>query len=219
MRLNLCASDSAMFGQYLKKIAGVILVGGTLAYPTIMYFSINVFSPRALALGVGLAVVMGAALQRRTPHGARLLIPMLGIVGLCLLNTVWHHARLFLYIPMLISLSLFCSFGYSLLQPPSMVELFVRGMVAIEVFSSEQTRYFQQVTLAWVIFLALNGATSAWTACCATMATWTLYNGLISYVAMGILFMAELFYRYWRFRRYVGLPTDFLFKPLFPPRD
>jgi hypothetical protein len=36
---------------------------------------------------------------------------------------------------------------------------------------------------------------------------------------MGLLFAIEMFYRHWRFRRYVGLPTDVLFKKLFPPRE
>jgi hypothetical protein len=35
---------------------------------------------------------------------------------------------------------------------------------------------------------------------------------------MGLLFALELSYRSWRFRRYAGLPTDFIFKKLFPPK-
>ena len=34
---------------------------------------------------------------------------------------------------------------------------------------------------------------------------------------MGLLFATEFVYRHWRFRRYVGLPTDPLLRRLFPP--
>jgi hypothetical protein len=35
---------------------------------------------------------------------------------------------------------------------------------------------------------------------------------------MGGRFVVELSYRSWRFGRYAGLPADFIFKKLFPPK-
>jgi hypothetical protein len=37
-------------------------------------------------------------------------------------------------------------------------------------------------------------------------------------IMMGLLFAVELSYRSWRFRRYAGLYTDFMFKKVFPPK-
>jgi len=75
------------------------------------------------------------------------------------------------------------------------------------------------VTLIWVIFFVFNGTAAGLTACCTTLEMWSLYNGLIAYGIMGLLFTIELFYRHWRFRCYVGLPTDAFFKKLFPPQE
>ena len=37
--------------------------------------------------------------------------------------------------------------------------------------------------------------------------------------AVGALFIGEFFYRHWRYRRYVGLPTDRFMMKLFPPLE
>ncbi len=46
---------------------------------------------------------------------------------------------------------------------------------------------------------------------------WALCTGCIAYVLLGLLFTCEFVYRRWRFRRYVGAPTDVLFRRIFPP--
>jgi uncharacterized membrane protein len=84
--------------------------------------------------------------------------------------------------------------------------------------SSEEMLYCRRVTLIWAGFFLLNGIAAFYTACCTALGIWSLYNGLIVYMVMGLLFVGEVSYRYWRFRRYVGLPTDVIFKKLFPPK-
>ena len=50
----------------------------------------------------------------------------------------------------------------------------------------------------WCGFFVVNGAVAAATALWATPAVWALYNGLLSYVAMGVLMGGE-----WLVRRRV----------------
>ena len=52
----------------------------------------------------------------------------------------------------------------------------------------------------------------------ASLEVWTLYTGLVSYLLIGTLFAIEFVYRHWRFRRYLGAPTDALLRRIFPPR-
>jgi len=63
-----------------------------------------------------------------------------------------------------------------------------------------------------------NGSIALWLAVWGTARAWAVYTGAIAYLLMGILFAAEYTYRQWRFRRYLGAPTDVLFRWLFPPR-
>jgi uncharacterized membrane protein len=60
--------------------------------------------------------------------------------------------------------------------------------------------YTRRVTQVWCIFFAANGAVALMTALWASPATWTLYNGLIAYVMMGLLFAGEYVVR-WHFKR------------------
>jgi uncharacterized membrane protein len=115
------------------------------------------------------------------------------------------------------SMILLMSFGYTLLYPPSIIEVF--ASMVIPERSPEEIAYCRRVTMMWVIFFICNGALAFFTACCASLDVWSLYNGLISYVLIAILFTVELCCRYRRFRRYAGLRTDFIFKRLFPPRE
>jgi len=196
----------------------IALVCGAALYPLVIYAGLQTASPRLVAALCGAMVVAGALLKRRQQDTLRLLAPVAGVILLCLLSALFNDAHLMLYMPVLISLNFLISFGYTLFRPPSMVAILAQRATAMT-FDAQQLRYCRQVTTVWVVFFIVNGAAAALTACCATLAVWSLYNGLIAYIAIGLLFTAELCYRYWRFRRYVGLPTDALFKKWFPPRD
>ena len=69
-----------------------------------------------------------------------------------------------------------------------------------------------------VVFTA-HGLVASWLAVVGPPERWALYTGLIAYLLVGALFSAEFVYRQWRFRRYLGAPTDALFRRIFPPRS
>jgi uncharacterized membrane protein len=200
-----------------KTIMAVILPTLGILYPVLIYFGVRVMSLRTLSLLLAIAflfVLLPQLKQRRQNH---LLLPTaLGIL-LCLIGAFLDHPKFMLYLPVLFAASFFIAFGYTLRHPPSMIEIFASLIVAQ--LSREEVEYCRRVTIVWVAFFLLNGILAAFTACCASLALWSLYNGLIVYIAMGVLFTAELCFRYWRFRQYVGLRTDFIFKKIFPPRE
>jgi uncharacterized membrane protein len=183
-----------------------------------MYVGLKTFSPRLVAVLCVSMVIAGMLLKPRGHYTLRLLIPLIGVMLLCLISALLNRSHFILYMPVLISLNLLVSFGYTLIRPPSMAAIFAQRATTMT-FNAEQLRYCRLVTLIWVIFFAFNGTAAGLTACCTALEVWSLYNGLIAYGAIGLLFTTELFYRHWRFRRYVGLPTDVFFKKLFPPRE
>ena len=84
-------------------------------------------------------------------------------------------------------------FAYSLISPPSMVERFAR--LREPELPASAIGYTQRVTQVWCIFFAANGVIALITALWASSATWTLYNGLIAYLIMGLLFAGEYLVR------------------------
>jgi uncharacterized membrane protein len=181
-----------------------------------MYVGLQWFSPRVVAMVIGIGALGNLWYLRPFRYQTRLLVPLVGTLLLSLFSAFWNQSHAILYLPFLIAINFGLSFGYSLWHPPSMVEVFAR--MRSEDLTEEAVRYCRLVTGAWMVFFVINATLAGFTACCTSLATWSLYNGLISYGIVGVLFTVELFYRYWRFRRYVGSPTDFLFKRIFPPR-
>ena len=201
----------------LRTIIHILVTCGFFLYPLFIYFGIQQYSPRLIALVIGTGVAMNVVAERGGQYRSRLLFPVIGTVLLCLISAVLNHLSALLYLPFFISLNLCLTFSYSLLHPPSMIEVFAR--MSTDTLPDEAIWYCRLVTQIWVGFFVLNGSLAGLSACCAPLAVWSVYNGLIAYCGVGILFSLELCYRYWRFRHYTGAPTDFLFKRIFPPKE
>ena len=60
---------------------------------------------------------------------------------------------------------------------------------------AQAMNYTRHVTEAWVIFFLVNASISLWTALHADLALWTLYNGFISYLLIGLMFGGEYILR------------------------
>ncbi len=200
----------------MRKIIGIILAVIISLHPLLIYFGLKMYSSRMIAFLIGTSILGHFLTQDRHAYQARLFIPFFVIIVMCMAGALLNSPIFILYLPCFISVSLLVSFSYSLLYPPTTIEVFARMFVSD--LSSEEIIYCHRVTLIWVFFFLLNGVAAFYTACCTSLGIWSLYNGCIAYVGIGMLFVAELSYRSWRFRRYAGLPTDFIFKKLFPPR-
>jgi len=91
--------------------------------------------------------------------------------------------------PAVVSASMLCLFGDSLLRPPSMIERLAR--LREPELPAEGVRYTRHVTEAWCAFFVVNGGLAVYTALWTSREAWALYNGCISYIIMGCLFGGE----------------------------
>jgi uncharacterized membrane protein len=170
-----------------------VLMGAvTLAYPFLVYAGIAHLQPQWLALLLG-GVALLRALASRTAFwwaaaaGAGVLAA-LGFAGNSLLP-------LKLY-PLLVNGVFLAVFAISLARPPSAIERIAR--LTEPDMPPEGVAYTRRVTQVWCGFFVVNGLISLATALWASNAVWALYNGLISYGLMGLLFAGE-----WLVRRRV----------------
>jgi uncharacterized membrane protein len=199
------------------RLVATLLVVMTLAYPALAYVGLKYGSPRAVALTLlGLFVARFFVSGAGRAHKVRLGLMLLPPLTLCGLAAWMDQRDMLLYMPVLFSLAFLVSFGATLFGPVSAVEVFAR-MVRPDL-TPEEVSYCRHVTQVWVGFFVINSVIAFWTARWASLEVWGLYNGLITYLIMGTLFVVEMTYRHWRFRIYRGLPTDWLFRKLFPPR-
>ncbi len=182
-------------------VATIALVLLGLAYPVLVYSGLRWLEPRVVAVLLGSLLMLRFVLNRHRSRTVTLRSSLsfpLVLLGLAyLLTFLFNEGRFFLFVPAMFSVALLVSFGRSLLRPPSMVELFAR--MKQPDMSTEKVSYCRRVTLLWVVFFLLNALVSTALALFAELETWTIYNGFIAYILIGVLFVGEFIYRLYRF--------------------
>lgn len=175
-----------------QAVLGLLGAAG-IAYPFVVYAALGHVSGRALVLA-GLALVaVRMALLRQVPALAGWMAPLgFGAAALALLAATdppWS-ARAY---PVVMSLAGAAAFGISLRRGPSLVARM--ATLAGEVLDARGERYTWRVSALWCAVLLGNAMVAAWLGACGTLAAWTLWNGLLSYLMMGAVFGAEFLLR------------------------
>lgn len=93
-----------------------------------------------------------------------------------------------------ISVTLLIVFGSTLFFPPTIIFRFATLADKSIIGSPAQPgieRYCRKVCIVWCIYFICNGAAAAYTALFCSDKVWSVYNGGISYLLMGLLFAIE----------------------------
>lgn len=164
----------------------------TLAYPLLVYLAMGRFEPRWMALLL-FTLALLRALTSRQPLW---MVAAAGAGVLALLTTLLNQTLPLKLYPLLVNVVMLLVFATSLRFGPPVVERLARLQEPdLPPFAVAYTR---KVTQVWCGFFVLNGGLALVTALWATDRTWALYNGLLAYVMMAVLFAGE-----WLVRRRV----------------
>ena len=173
-------------------LLAAVLLAVSLAYPVVVYLALGHVSPRWIALLlVALALARAWVTRESFWLVAAALAGVLAVAGA--LGDQWGPLKLY---PALVNLVMFGLFAMSLWRGPSVVERLAR--VRDPDFPPAAVVYTRRVTQVWCGFFVVNGLIATATALWASAGVWALYNGLLSYVAMGLLMGGE-----WLVRRRV----------------
>ncbi len=168
---------------------GVILGIAGVVYPFAVFWGMGRVPASVLVLSALLLVGARIGVVRQGP----LLLPLVGVavttLGVALVEAAWA-AKAY---PVLMSLGMATAFGLSLRTPPSLIEVFAGSRAPLE---PNARGYMRKLTGVWCGFLLVNAALSLASLVWGTAWMWALYNGLISYLLMGGLFVGE-----WLLRR------------------
>lgn len=174
----------------LTVLGGVLL----LTYPVLIYFGLSTFEPRWLVLLIPFAlaggVLRGGQASPLRAAGAWLAVPLVVFLAFTLMTNDERVLRLY---PAIINASLAAAFAGSLWSSETLIERLAR--ITSPDLPAEGAAYCRKVTRIWAAFMTLNTLIAAWTALHASRETWALYNGLVSYILMGVLFGIEYIVR------------------------
>lgn len=162
-----------------------------LAYPLLVYFGMQWLEPRFIGLALVLVYALRSAVLAPTPT-KRWLIP----AGLLLAAAFfwWSNSETGLkLVPVAINLSLALGFGWTLGHPPTLPARMAQQQHGF--LTPAMKHYTDRVTALWVGFFCLNASLALITALWMSRESWALYNGLIAYGLIGLVFIGEYSYR------------------------
>jgi uncharacterized membrane protein len=188
-----------------------------LAYPFIVYFGYRRLETRGVGILLLGLIALSLALRIRGPAAEiwRLVRQHLGLVLVIGLAILTGERRVLLLLPMLVSLLLLATFGWSLRSGPPLVERFAR--LVDPDLPDFCVPYCRKVTITWCAFLAANALCVALLALAGPFEWWALYTGLVFYLLMGALFAGEFILRKLWFRFYRDGLADRILVRVFPP--
>lgn len=177
----------------VKTILTVLLV----FYPIIVYFGLNYYDIRMVSIFLLIVFCIKFIFERnfiKDPlDNKRSIFTLIFAAVVCLLSFYYRELLYLKFYPVCINVLFLTLFSYSLAYPPTMIERFAR--LSHKNLDQMAIIYLRKVTMIWCGFFIINGAIAAYTALFASVEIWTLYNGLISYILMGGLFLGEMLYR------------------------
>ena len=169
----------------MSRIGAAIFVALSVAYPLVVYWAMGRFEPRWLAVLLLVLAVLRAIATRQ----AIWLVAAAGAALLAALATAFNEALPLKLYPALINAVMLVVFATSLVFPPSAVERIAR--MTEPDLPPAGVAYTRRVTQVWCGFFVFNGALALVTALWMSDRAWALYNGLIAYALIGLLFGAE----------------------------
>ena len=190
------------------RVTRVLDLCGTLAllaYPFVVYAGYRNGATRVTALILLLLVApIGFVRLRKLGKSQAWTLAIVPLVTATLLglSAVLNANGLVLAVPSAVNLVLLLAFGVTLRWGPPMVERLAR--LQDPTLSEPEMQWCRLWTKLWCGFFVANAAVSGALASAvmsglADMKVWALYNGLVAYVLMGIMFTVEWVLRKLRF--------------------
>jgi uncharacterized membrane protein len=201
----------------MSRFAAILATTGLFIYPAAVYLGVQYFEPRLLAVFLlvlvllrfgnarflGLVIAAAGPISAGAPS-AQELSNRRWIRGQTILAAVFMLAVILYSVgsnqmtglklyPLVISVYLLLSFGYSLRVPPTVIERIAR--LTDPELSAAGVRYTRRVTLLWCGFFVFNSLVILYSIYAASFEFWALYNGFLSYLLIGALLGGEYLYR------------------------
>lgn len=177
-----------------RRITAIVVAILGILYPVLVYFGLSSYAPRYILLLLLAVIIVRAALfvasKKYLQAGLALLVAI--IVGSAGIASEIVAIRFY---PVIVAATLAAIFTVSLFSGMPIIERFAR--LREDDLDDYAQNYTRNLTKVWIGFFIVNGMIAAWTALYASLETWTLYNGLISYILVGILFVGEWPVRKW----------------------
>ncbi len=185
----------------MKKQAGILFTVLAVLYPILIFtllvglhLPVRVLSLCVIVLAAALFLsIRGSGKKDWKPLLSAGLFLVLGLA--CFLSNRLLFLKLY---PLAVCATMLAVFAGSLLFPPNIIFRFASmadKSLPSSPYREQVESYCRKVCLVWCSFFIANGSIAAYTAFFCSERVWSVYNGGISYLLMGMLFAIEYIIR------------------------
>lgn len=162
-----------------------------LAWPFLIWFGLAHNSLPWLLPLMALLLFLRFRQTRRQSGPLSVVTQIVAVAGmtLCIASYLLKTHQLLLFYPVVVSGVMLAVFGGSLWSSMPVVERLAR--LRDPVLSEQAVCYTRRVTQIWCAFFIGNGGIALVTALYGDISLWTAWNGMISYLLMGMLMAGE----------------------------
>lgn len=182
----------------LRSLTTLIIAIVILLYPFVIFFGIQFLSVQGLSLIILCLFGLRAIFNHKNDHSIMpkyMLFILSGIgIAISLLGMLSHNIIFIKLYPVAMNLAFLSIFIASLFAKENIIYQFAKktSRKPLPYFVSAYTR---KVTIAWCVFFILNALVSCYSALFSSLHVWTIYNGLLSYILIGLFFVCEFVVR------------------------
>jgi uncharacterized membrane protein len=166
---------------------------GLILYPLLVSLGLDYWGVRSMAVVLLLLACARLAVSRwlGLPSGNAVWLVVAVVIVAAVTLATGSVIGLKAY-PVVVNILMLALFAFSLWRPPSMIERFAR--LREPDLPAAAIPYTRKVTMVWCGFFVVNGVIASATVF-ASDQVWAVYNGLVAYGLMGLLFAGEYLVR------------------------
>ena len=162
-----------------------------LAWPFFVWFGLAHNSLHWLLPLITVLLIFRLCQAQGKPGPMRFVMQGVALAGiaLCIVSYVLKAYQWLMFYPVAVNLVMLIVFGGSLWSSMPIVERLAR--LREPDLPPSGVLYTRRVTQVWCVFFILNGSVALFTVLYGDVRLWTLWNGMISYLLMGMLMVCE----------------------------
>ncbi|MGN0914924.1 MAG: hypothetical protein ACI4NE_01030 [Succinivibrio sp.] len=178
----------------LSKIITLLLAITGILYPVIVFTGIRYYSLDALVIILCIFFLLRFIFLIKSGSAVKMPLLVVCVIALLLAGSSYllKAYALMLYYPVVVNLTLLIVFFISL-KGKAIVTRFAE--LTQKDLDEHAVTYTRKVTYAWCFFFLFNGVAALFTVINGNLEMWTLYNGFISYILIGIFALCEYIIR------------------------
>ena len=174
----------------LKAISITLALVCLTLYPFIVYFGLQYTSVKYVSMILIALVVIRLLVSRQLLKRMPWLVPASVLAVIALTISTWQTSEIGLRLyPVIINAVMAITFAFSLRFGPPVIESFAR--IREPQLDATGIRYTRQVTKLWCGFFIVNASAALYTSLYTSLSVWTLYNGLVAYILIGLIMAIE----------------------------